>query len=145
MRNDREVRVNWFNINIPTILAVASAAIGLIVWVNDLKNDVEESVEYRKTRAVQTDKNFADLNAIVRPLAEANANLTYRMGQNEGAIKATNERIDRLAENLLNSMEGLRKDVAALSTKVEVVSSKLDTLAENKRASLDRVPSELVR
>lgn len=124
--------MNWFNVNMPTIIAVAGAAIGIITYVNHLDARIEQVELSRSMRSGQMDKTFADISAQLSALN----NLPYRMGQVEANVGNSNQRMDRIAESVLGSVEGIKKDVAELSTQVRLVNQKQDILS-GKVDSLD--------
>lgn len=119
MHSNTNVRVNWFNVNVPTILAVLGVGWGIATYVADMQtriSGVEDSVSEAQT----------SLDNLV--------SIPYRMNAVEGQIVQTNARLDRLIENLTNSVDLLRKDVNTVGTKVEVLSSKIDALGPEKKA-----------
>lgn len=125
------MNVNW-NINGATILAVIAMGMPGLIWTVTLGNKVDEMERFRASRTVQTDKNFADINAKLANQAD----LPYRVGQNEGAIKATNERIDRIADSFLGTAETIKTNVNKLSTQFELMSQKMDTFIGQKKAEI---------
>lgn len=134
------MNVNW-NINGATILAIIAMGLPGIIWTVTLGNKVDEMERFRVARTLQTDKNFANINAKL----EQQADLPYRVGQTEGSIRALNERVDRIADSFLGTAEAIKTDVNKLVTKFEVMSQKLDSLSEEKRAYLPTTPKDLVR
>lgn len=120
---------DWVKGNIPTIIAI-----GGLFWYTaqdnaKIKAQLDETDRYRNTRSAQTDKNFADVNAALKSMSD----LPYRMGAQEGKTQALNDRVDRLADAILGSQEAIRKDIAGLSTKVEVLGSKIDTFSDKPK------------
>jgi hypothetical protein len=136
MNSNTAVRINWATVNFPTILAIAGMGVGAIYGYADLQNRLAKVEEYRVSRSAVTDRKFDDVQEALEPLV----NLPYRVGALEQQQLATNLRIDRMTEILTNTMELIRKDVATLSTKVEVLSSKIDTITPTKRASITGMP-----
>lgn len=121
---------DWVKGNIPTIIAI-----GGLFWYTaqdnaNIKAHLDENDRYKTTRSAQTDKNFADVNSALKNMSD----LPYRMGAQEGKTQALNDRVDRLADAILGSQEAIRKDIAGLSTKVEVLGSKIDTFSEKPQA-----------
>lgn len=135
MNSNTKVNVNWFNVNVPTILAVLGVAWGISTYINDMQNAIEEIERYRVSRGQSTDEKFNRINNTLEKLND----LPTRVTTVETQILATNARLDRLVENLTNSVEALRKDVNVVGTKVEVLSSKIDSInGVPKRASFSR-------
>lgn len=122
MHSDTRLNVNWFNVNIPTIIAVLGVGWAIASYVSDMKGRITEIENYRVQRSAQTDKAFASIEATLENLA----NTPFRMTNVEAQIASTNARLDRLVESLSGSVEMLRKDVNSVGTKVEVLSSKID-------------------
>jgi len=127
--------INWFTVNVPTILPVPAATWGIVTYLNNLDNRVRQGENYRITRGTQTDKNFVDLTAVIHTLQESSnkqdvsqANITYRMGQMEATVAQQNARMDRIADSVLDSVERIKKDLGGVSTKVEVLNQKVDSL-----------------
>ena len=121
--------IDWIKSNIPTIIAI-----GGVFWYTasdnaTMKAQLAESERYRAARSQQTDANFANINASLQRMSD----LPFRMGAQEGKTQAVNDRVDRLADTILASQEAIRKDISALSTKVEVVDSKVTTLADRPK------------
>lgn len=144
MANDREaavqngkVHVNWFNFNVPTILAVAGVGWAVASYVASMEARIEKIEEYRVSRSAITDRNFDDIERQLEPLE----NMPYRMNIVEQQIISTNQRLDRFTELISNTLDAIREDVAALDKKVEVLSSKFDSiLPPRQRASADKPP-----
>jgi hypothetical protein len=139
-----KLNVNWLNFNMPTIAAVA--ALGVLFWnsaqsVGDMRAQLSGLKDSSVSRSTVTDKKFDEIQM---SLATLN-NMPYRVGILEQQATAINIRIDRFTETITNTMELIRKDVGSLGTKVEVMSSKIDQLAPEKKAGLTGSPPELVR
>lgn len=138
MEKDVIMAVKWdINLGTVTTLAIVLSTVGL--WVNTQLTSLEERVnnteQFRASRTAQTDKNFVDLGVLVKSTQDAVFkqssevnNLTYRMGQNEERLTNADKRMDRIADSVLQSVDAIRKDVGALSTKVEVMNQKIDSL-----------------
>jgi hypothetical protein len=132
------VAIKW-DINLGTIISLGLPLVGGLLWVNtqivNLALRVQQTENYQVTQTTQTDKNFLDLTAAVRSFEGVTlrqngdvANLTYRMGQSEANIRNMGERMDRVVDSVLLSVDSIKKDVGALSTKVEVMNQKIDSL-----------------
>lgn len=131
MQQTTALRVNWLNVNVPTIVALFGVGWGVVSYISDINSRLEQ-VEFTQSQGGQQAKEA--FNRIQLKL-ETIDDLPYRMTTVEGQIAATNQRIDRLVESLTNSVELLRKDVGALSTKVEVLTSKIDAISPTKPAN----------
>lgn len=130
MESDRGIHINWLRFNIPSIVAIVAAAVGVMGYVNSLDNRVAKIETDSATRSQLTDKSLDQVQTAVAPLN----NMPYRVGILEDQQLATNLRIDRFTEVITSTMELIRKDVNTLGTKVEVLGSKIDNLAPEKRA-----------
>lgn len=135
------VQINWRTFNIPSLLTVLGTAVAVVTYVNSLDARLAKVEEYRVTRSSVTDRKFDDIQAALAPLT----NMPYRVGILEQQATAVNVRIDRFTEILTNTLELIRKDVNGLSTKIEVLSTKVDNLAPEKKAGLVGSPPELLR
>ena len=149
MKSETTVVWQWLRINVPTLLAI-----GGLVWYtadNNARtiariNAIEVS---RIDRSKEADHKFAALNTSVSLLAQKVdplGNVTYRVGVVEGQVTETNKRLDRLAETIVNSLDLIRRDVNGLSTRIEVLSNKVDGIIPQRRTGLEtQTPPELVR
>ncbi|ASY64434.1 hypothetical protein SJ05684_c30650 [Sinorhizobium sojae CCBAU 05684] len=106
----------------------------------NIKSQLTEQERYAGVRSQMTDKNFADLNAQVKQMQD----LPFRMGAQEAKTASLSDRVDRLADAILANQEALRKDFnsavevirkdfSGLSTKVEVLDSKMDSIIDKPR------------
>lgn len=137
MQSNGTFRVNWFNVNVPTILALAGVGWGIVQYIDNqsdrierVEEKIQRSEEFRVQRTAQSDKRFDGLEGQLDSLNT----IPMRVQSLEREIEATNARLDRLVETLTQNVEMIRKDIAGLTTKVEVLSSKIDTLGPAKRA-----------
>jgi len=135
--------INWTQVNVPTILAVAGAAIGLFNYIGDFDKRLSEQEQYRTIRSSQTDSNFAMVNKSIEGLRydqnlvrESVENIPYRVGVVEQGLIEQGKRTDRLSELILNNMDVFRKDINQLGTKIEVLASKIDDNFPSKRTQL---------
>lgn len=137
VRQDRSVRLNWITINVPTIISIVTAImIGTWGWANT-NNRISSVEKARDTRTIQTERRFDEINNSIAGLRESVTpldNITYRVGVLEGSLSETNDRIDRLSEAILSSLDLIRRDVNGLSTRVEVLSQKIDNISEETRS-----------
>lgn len=132
VHSNTKVNVNWFNVNIPTILAVAAVGWGIASYISDINSRLGENERSRVSQGVQAEKQFETIKATLDELD----NLPLRMTTVESQLLSTNQRLDRLVENLTGSVENLRREVNSVGTKVEVLSSKIDGLTPEKRAAI---------
>ena len=130
--------VKW-DINLGTIVTLGLALMGAGFWVNsqltELNIRMTQSEKSVKDRSEETDRKFVDFTAALRSVEQGSAkqaqlmdNLTYRMGQSEATIGATNQRLDRLATSILSSVDSLKDDVGGISTEVKLLGQKVDAL-----------------
>ncbi len=141
MDTDRGIHVNWLRFNVPSIVAIVAAAVGVMGYISSLDNRVAKIETDSAMRSQLTDKSLDQVQTAIAPLN----NMPYRVGILEAQALATNLRIDRFTEVITNTMELVRKDVNALSTKVEVLGTKIDALTPEKRTELDSTPPQLTR
>ncbi len=132
MQTDAKVHVNWLRFNVPSIMAILAAGLGVVTYVNQLDARLEKLEEFGATRAVSTDKSLDEVQTSITQLT----NMPYRVQILEQQQLAVNLRIDRFTETISNTMELLRKDVNALSTRVEVLGTKIDALTPENRSEL---------
>lgn len=127
--------------NVGTLLAIFLAIIGGLYKFATLENRVDTIDQRGLARIPVTDKNFADINAILR----SQSDLPFRVAAVETEQKNLNARIDRVAEIMLNgqdlsrkdlaaAVESIKKDVSAVGTKVEVLSAKFEDVQRRGRA-----------
>lgn len=109
------VRVSW-TVNIPMLITAAAMVASVTWWARGVEYDVSAIKLAAEAKAAQTDASLASINAIVGQMP----NVLYRLGTMESQH-------DRLATNVVGAIDGLRKDVGTLSTKVEVLSQKIET------------------
>jgi hypothetical protein len=86
--------------------------------------------QYRVSRSAITDRNFDEIQKQLEPVP----NLTYRVNIVEQQIASVNLRLDRFTETLSSWLDAIRKDVVAVGTKVEVLSTRI----EQRMSSPDR-------
>ena len=133
--------INWTNVNVPTILAVAGAAWGVFSYIQGLDSRLTKMEEYRVTRSAVTDDKFEQIsraNAVqdqkIDGLGSLLSNLPYRVGVLESAILETGKRMDRMSDAVIQGRDETRKDLNAVSVKLEVISSKLDDIVPQRKA-----------
>jgi len=136
--------INWTQVNVPTILAVGAAAVGIFNYIGDFDKRLAESENYRVMRSQQTDSNFVAVNKLIAESRAENQatriavnDLPFRVGNLEKGQEEQGKRIDRLSELIITNLEGVRKDIGALGTKIEVLSSKMDDNFPRDRAELN--------
>ena len=131
--------INWTTVNIPTIITVAATAVGMVTYFNSLDSRLTKIEETSVVSQDAITKNFEEVNNKIEQQAQALENIPYRVGVIERGLEEANRRVDRLSDAILNSMDGLRKDVNSLGTKVEVMSSKLDDITPQRKASVESI------
>lgn len=150
MQQETHVVWQWFRVNVPTLLSI-----GGLIWytaTNDAsqRHRLEAIENSQKDRAVVTDEKFATIKsdlALVSQRVEPLSNVVYRVTVVEGQVSETNKRIDRFSESIINSLELIRKDLSGISTRIEVLAQKVDTLSPNtpgRRASATPLQSARV-
>lgn len=110
MKQDATVTLNWFRINLPTIVMI----VGLGFYVGTNMTTLQHSVDSLKTDNLELKKTTADINKI-----------TYRVEQLESGLHKANERTDSLQNTLLSGMDLMRRDINRLTTQFEVLSSRV--------------------
>lgn len=113
MKQDATVTLNWFRINLPTIVMI----LGLGYYVGTNLNDLQKSI-------VSLSKENTELKASTADLS----NISYRVDQLESGLHRANERTDSLQNTLISSMDLMRRDINRLTTQVEVLSSRVGVL-----------------
>lgn len=137
---------DWIKQNTPTLIALG----GLFWYVATdnatMKAKMDEGERYRTARSVQTDTNFEKVNNRI----EAFADLPLRVKALETQTLALTDRLDRIANaiatgqeslrrDFATSTEAIRKDVANVVVKVEVLSDRLGVRQE--RTGIRPVPT----
>ncbi|HUH57455.1 MAG TPA: hypothetical protein VL020_02945 [Pseudomonadales bacterium] len=110
MKQDATVTLNWFRMNVPTIIVI----IGLGFYVGTNMTTLQHSVNSLKYDNESLKSTTADINKIV-----------YRVEQLEVGLHKANERTDSLQNTLLSGMDLMRRDINRLTTHVEVLSSRV--------------------
>lgn len=126
MTQNRQLNVNWFNINVPTILAILVTGIGLVRYIDsidDKADNLSNSMSEVKTQL----QSLSDIPFRVLTSEGLINQLDAR--QKESAVQL-NVRIDRISETVVNAVDAIRKDIGFLSTKLEVQSTKIDNLTD---------------
>lgn len=132
MKQDTTLTINWFRMNVPTLLVVIAAATTGATWQTATEGKVTQNA-----------KDIAALQGKISTME----NLPYRMEQVERAVVNTNVKVDNLSNTIINQMDLIRRDVNRLTTGVEVLSSRVGLLAgdleEPKRRRARPGPTEL--
>lgn len=110
MKQDSTVTLNWFRINLPTIVMI----VGLGFYVGTNMTNLQHSVDSLKYDNESLKKTTADINKIV-----------YRVDQLEVGLQKANDRTDSLQNTLLSGMDLMRRDINRLTTQFEVLSSRV--------------------
>lgn len=113
MKQDATVTLNWFRINLPTIIMI----LGLGYYVGTNLNDLQKSIVALTRENTELKASTADLS-----------NISYRVDQLEFGLQRANERTDSLQNTLISSMDLMRRDINRLTTQVEVLSSRVGIL-----------------
>ncbi|WFS02226.1 hypothetical protein [Rhizobium tumorigenes] len=133
------IRFVW-TVNPITLAPIVGAIIVGVVWKTTVDNDLSDLKTFRAARSVFVDKQISSILDVIR-------DVPYRMDQQEKATaaqlekdKAQDARIDRQTDLILSGQDSMRttmqagfdavrKDMGTLSTKVEVIGSKVDMAA----------------
>lgn len=113
MKQDATVTLNWFRINLPTIVMI----LGLGYYVGTNLNDLQKSIVSLSKENTELKSTTADMGKLV-----------YRVEQVETGLQRANERTDALQNTLISSMDLMRRDINRLTTQVEVLSSRVGIL-----------------
>lgn len=135
MQQTTQLRINWLNVNVPTVLAVLAAAVSIITYFDDMNDRLTSIEQYRESRGRVTDGNFAEIREQLKPLI----NTPQEIVGLKAADVVMNARLDRLADTII---ETLRKDISQVAVKVEVLTTKHDstsTKVEELGQKLDRL------
>lgn len=135
--------INWTQVNVPTILAIAGAAWGVFQYVGDFDKRLSASEQQAKIETEANRNKLADITRLIgdvqselRSTRQFVENVPYRVGQLEAGLTEQSRRTDRISEALASSLDALRKDVSALGVKIEVLSSKLETNPSGRKINL---------
>lgn len=136
MRTDHEVRINYWNFNLPqivtTVLSVAAAVVAIVMFFVvyfDEQSDRLSALENKSTlseasyaaRRASTDARFAKIEANMEPLGS----LVFRVQQLEAVSNKQVEATDRQT-SVLNDVR----------IAVGVLTQKVDSLASERRTDL---------
>ena len=113
IKQDTTLTINWFRMNVPTLLVVIAAATTGATWQTATEAKVS-----------QNSKDIAALQVKMVVME----NLPYRMEQVEKASVNTNVKVDNLSNTIINQMDLIRRDVNRLTTGVEVLSARVGLL-----------------
>lgn len=129
MESDRSIHVNWLRFNIPQLVALIGATVTIMAYINNIDGRLEDVERYRATRSLMVDNRFNEVQTSLAPLV----NLPYRVGVLEQQQIAITQRIDRAGEVISSTVEQIRKDVNGLSTRIEVLGTKIDNITPEKK------------
>lgn len=125
------------NFNVPTLIAIGSIILAGANMASDFRSRQETD---ERERAVMQ----AQMRAVEQRMQTyTDQNVPYRLTVVEQDVKAANSRIDRLAESVLASIDGLRKEVNGLSTRIEVLTQRVDQITPRK--ATDDANSAVIR
>lgn len=113
MKQDATVTLNWFRMNIPTIVMITM----LGVYVGTNMTGIQKSIDSLKEDSASLKSTTADMNKLI-----------YRVEQLEVGLVNANGRVDGLQNTLISSMDLMRRDINRLTTQVEVLSSRVGIL-----------------
>lgn len=123
-----KTRINLWHVGVLAIgLATNAAAIGM-VWtdtkrdIQDVSKQLDDLNDYRRSRAANTDANFAAINARLQPFET----YTFRLTQSEVRLGEVDRRIDRVVETIGTKLDTLNDTVNRVSTDVRVLAQKVD-------------------
>ena len=132
MKQDTTLTINWFRMNVPTLLVVIAAATTGATWQTATEAKVSQNA-----------KDIATLQGKMAVME----GLPYRMEQVEKASVNTNVKVDNLSNAIINQMDLIRRDVNRLTTGVEVLSARVGLLTgdvdDPKRRRVRPGPDEL--
>lgn len=123
MDSDKRIRINWGNVNVPTILAITGVFVTLIGTYFRLDNRVSNIEVSRLQRSVEINKVIEQISA--RTIAVDN--LAYRMTVVEQGVSDVNRRADRINEAVSARLDKLQDSISTLTTKVEVLDQRLQS------------------
>lgn len=130
MQQSKEVNVNWLRINVPSIAAVVLAAITITVYIQRLEARLDVIEQSRQARSVVSDKAFDEIQDKLKPLG----NVVFRLDQQDKRDDAQDIRIDRLLDIMGAKFDALTQSVAEVKSDVRVLSQKIDTITQEKKA-----------
>lgn len=136
MQQNREVSVNWLRINVPSVAAAISAAVVITLYVSTLSGKIETMSTTQNTRSLIVDKTLENMSKQLDPLR----NVPYRVDRLEAGLLATNNRIDQTMQIVGGKVDSLGERLNDLTTKVEVLANKIDSLTPQNKAELQSFP-----
>lgn len=107
---------------------------------------VDDMDRYRVSRSMATDKNFDDLRAKMEGLPTlqfTQAQTAKELIEQKTALVEANKRMDRIVEMLGGKLDGITETLNTVKSDVRLLTSKVEALTPEKRAELDRIPTEL--
>jgi len=148
MNQDRNVKVAWGTVNVPSIITTLGAAVGIIVVVlsavstfsaglervdarlDQLEKRVDAIDASRQTSrdeynkkidavSVRVDTNLGDIRDITASIKQ----LDYRVTINEQGLTAANARMDRFSD----ALGDIRDSLSKLNTSIELLTQKLQS------------------
>ncbi len=138
MKNDGTVEINWFRVNVPTIGLIVVGLFWFWFQMSEMQKGIALIEQSRRERIEEANKKFAEVTATVSSVKSEItpiSNLVYR-------VDILERQFVKLTDAQLLATESLRRDVTTLTTKVEVMSGKIDDFIGSKRADLGDVPRE---
>lgn len=116
--------INWTQVNVPTIIAVAGVAWGTISYINKLDGRIE--MLEKSNASVLTEMSFTK-------------DIPFRVSSMEKNYETMVHRLDNIGEAIIQNMGAVQKDISTLGTKVEVLTSKIEDLTPARKSTLDSV------
>lgn len=102
MKSDSSVKINWFKLDVPTLVLLASAVWWFSGDITKLKSD----------------------NDAFREQYSEMKNVPYRVDQLEAGLAETNRTVNHLKDTIISGQDLMRRDINRLTTQVEVLSSR---------------------
>ena len=138
VESNRNVQVNWGTFNVPTLLSVLG-----ILWYTATHTAVQDQrlgviEDNRSSSRIEYVKRFEAIEADVRALNSQVGQVEYKTTTNEANIASANQRMDRFSD----AFQDIRQTLGDLSTKFEVVSTKIDNAFPMKKSDMGLITPE---
>lgn len=132
MDSNRAVQINWGTFNVPTIISVLTVFFYMSTG-NERQNARLDSIE--TTRETNLTQYATTMSAIQTKVAMVD-NIIYRVTVLEQGIADVNRRIDRQTD----SMQDIRDNIGTLSANFQVLSQKIETFINPRKAEMEITP-----
>ena len=140
MDTDRTVRNNLFTINWPQIVTtvISAAGLGLVILSYMASFTATQTQQTNDIAAIRDDRvktaaAYMRERDVTQVAINKIPNLEYRITMVEAAVMAANSRIDRQTD----AIGGLRNDIAAIGTKLEVLTTRIENAIPMKKSEVD--------